>query len=120
MRQQTAVSKGRRAMSNERRRAQRQDMRWEGLIVGSEGSIVARCMMVNVSASGARLILPAGTEVPDFFVLVLSKKGEVRRQCEVTWRREKSVGVRFVVLASTEEEEVSHISDTLARISSGN
>ena len=104
-------------MSNERRRAQRQDMRWEALIVGNEGSIVARCMMINVSASGAKLILPASTEVPDFFVLVLSKNGEVRRQCEVTWRREKSVGVRFVLHASTEDEEVSHISDTLARIS---
>jgi hypothetical protein len=95
-------------------------MRWEGLIVDSEGSIVNRCMMVNVSASGARLILPAATEVPDCFVLVLSKNGEVRRQCEVTWRREKSVGVRFVLPASTEEQEISHISDTLARISPKN
>jgi len=93
-------------------------MRWEALILQFDGSVVGRCLLVNVSDSGARLIMSSVEDVPDCFELVLSRKGEVRRQCEVTWRREKSVGVRFVLHASTEDEEVSHISDTLARISS--
>ena len=106
-------------MSAERRRAARQDMRWEALILNSDGSVVDRCVMVNISDTGARLILPSVENVPDCFELVLSRKGEVRRRCEVTWRREKSIGVRFV-RAEPVEEEVSHISDTLARFSSKN
>jgi hypothetical protein len=107
-------------MSSERRRALRQDMRWEALMLDPEGSVIDRCMMVNVSATGAKLILPASSAVPDCFVLVLSRKGEVRRQCEVTWREEKSIGVRFVLSVAEEDKEVSHISDTLSRISSKN
>jgi hypothetical protein len=106
-------------MSDERRRASRQDMRWEALILDPKGSVVSRCVMVNVSASGAKLVLPKPSDVPDSFELVLSKNGGVRRRCEVTWRAEKSIGVQFQLFraAATEEDEVSFISDMLARIS---
>jgi PilZ domain-containing protein len=107
-------------MSNDRRRALRQDMRWEALVIDLEGLIVGPCILVNVSATGAKLILPEPKVVPDCFVLVLSKKGEVRRQCEVTWRSEKSIGVRFVLSVSPEDKESSFVSDMLARISSRN
>ena len=107
-------------MPNDRRRKQRQAMRLEALILDLGGSIVARCMVVNISATGAKLILPASTEVPDCFVLVLSKQGGVRRQCEVTWRSEASIGVRFVSPVAVEDREVSFISDMLTRISSRN
>jgi hypothetical protein len=93
-------------------------MRWEALILQFDGSVVGRCLLVNVSDSGARLIMSSVEDVPDCFELVLSKKGEVRRQCEVTWRREKSIGVRFIRPGAVAAEEVSHISDTLARFSS--
>jgi hypothetical protein len=107
-------------MGDERRRAQRQDMRWEALIINLDGSIIDRCMIVNVSATGARLVLPASVEVPDAFSLLLSREGKVRRQCEVTWRSEKSIGVRFILPASDDDEEISHISEALTRISNKN
>jgi hypothetical protein len=106
-------------MSNERRRAARQDMQWKGLMLDTAGAIVGRCMMVNVSATGAKLILPEPTAVPDSFVLILAKNGDVRRFCDVTWRAEHSIGVRFVQPTSAEDEEVSFIEDALARLSEG-
>jgi hypothetical protein len=93
-------------MSNERRRSLRQAMRLEAMIFDLDGSMVGPCMMMNVSVSGAKLILPAPTEVPDCFRLVLSRKGGVRRQCEVIWRSEASIGIRFVSPGATEGEEV--------------
>jgi hypothetical protein len=105
-------------MSDERRRAVRQDMRWKGLIIDSAGAIVSQCMMVNVSATGAKLVFLDATEVPDRFVLLLAKNGGVRRHCEVTWRAKKTLGVQFVKPATVQDEEYSHIDDALARISS--
>ena len=103
-------------MPSERRKTPRQEMHWKALIVGVEGSIVAECMTMNVSANGARLLLPPSVEVPDSFALILAKNGGVRRKCEVTWRSDQSVGVRFV-RSSPAEHEASHLDDALARIS---
>jgi hypothetical protein len=91
-------------------------MHWKALIVGVEGSIVAECMTLNVSANGASLLLPPSVEVPDSFDLILAKIGGVRRQCEVTWRSDKGVGVRFV-RPSQVEHEAPCLDDKLAQIS---
>lgn len=52
--------------------------------------------MTDVSAGGARLELPKGIQLPDFFALVLSHDGRLRRQCSVAWRSPTSVGVEFI------------------------
>ena len=80
----------------EKRRAPRQDMCWKGLIHDDQGSIIAPCFMTNVSASGAKLVIEAGINVPDWFVLALARNASVRRDCEVVWRAATSIGVRFV------------------------
>jgi hypothetical protein len=94
-------------MANERRRSLRQAMRLEAMIFDLEGSMVGPCMMMNISVSGAKLILQAPAEVPDCFLLVLSKKGGVRRYCEVTWRSDAGIGVRFVSPAAGEDEAIA-------------
>ena len=82
----------------EKRRASRQDVQWKGLIHDIHGSAIAQCIMTNVSASGAKLAIEAGINVPDWFVLALARNAAVRRECEVVWRKAGSVGVRFVGL----------------------
>jgi len=52
--------------------------------------------MTDVSASGAKLIIEAGINVPDCFVLTLARNAGVRRNCDVVWRAAKSIGVCFV------------------------
>jgi hypothetical protein len=105
-------------MANERRRSLRQNMRLEAMIFDLDGSMVGPCKLMNVSVSGAKLILQAPLEVPDCFLLVLSRKGGVQRQCDVIWRLGASVGIRFAVPAVAEDQEVSFATDTLTRISS--
>ena len=70
----------------EKRRSRRQDVRKTGLIHDEQGSIIATCIMADVSASGAKLIIEAGINIPDYFVLTLARNAGVRRNCEVVWR----------------------------------
>ncbi len=79
----------------DKRRATRRDVWWKALIHDDQGSIIAPCFMTNVSASGAKLIIEAGINVPDWFVLSLARNASVRRSCEVVWRAATSIGVRF-------------------------
>jgi hypothetical protein len=81
--------------SREKRRSQRQNVSCVGLIHDDQGSIIAQCIMTDVSARGAKLVMEAGFNVPDWFVLTLSRNAGVRRNCEVAWRRANSIGVRF-------------------------
>jgi hypothetical protein len=92
----SAFKVGRPNSAVEKRRFPRQDVRWKGLIHDVQGSIVGQCIMLDVSASGAKLTFEAGINVPDWFVLTLARNAGVRRECEVVWRAAKSIGVRFV------------------------
>lgn len=66
-------------------------------MVNSDGSMIAPCTMLDVSAGGARLKLGAEIAVPNEFILLLSKfDGRMSRRCFVAWRDEKQVGVRFL------------------------
>ena len=80
----------------EKRRSRRRDVRWTGLIHDDQGSIIVTCIMADVSASGAKLGMDAGINVPDSFVLALARNAAVRRNCEVVWRAAESIGVCFV------------------------
>jgi hypothetical protein len=40
----------------------------------------------------------------------------VRRQCEVVWRSEKTIGVRFITVAPTESKAPSYVNDMLSRM----
>lgn len=103
-------------MRADKRNARRQGICWDGLIVDLAGSIVGYCRMMDVSAAGAKLTVETPTDAPDNFVLLLSKNGEVRRQCTIAWRSKESVWVRFVGSRSSAHVVISHLSDALARI----
>ena len=83
-------------MTTEHRTSPRRYVRQCGVICNSDGAIVSKCMMADVSATGAKLILQGPTEVPDEFILVLSSTGKVRRHCKVVRRSETVIGVIFV------------------------
>jgi len=87
-------------MSRDRRKARRSIVRHFGVILSGDGSTRFPCMLIDVSASGARLELRAPSKVPDEFTLLLSRDAAVRRKCKVSWRSEAAVGVQFVVAQS--------------------
>jgi hypothetical protein len=83
-------------MPAERRVAKRRTLHWDAVIADTAGAVVSKCDLDNVSATGAKLVLPKPLKVPDRFVLVLSKGGNVQRHCHVEWRNGNELGVRFV------------------------
>jgi hypothetical protein len=102
-------------MTRDRRAALRRPIRWKALILNSSGALISHCTIVDVSSTGARLLLPEPAELPEAFLLVLSRNGDVRRQCELSWIKEKRVGIRFLRPQPVSEEPVSHMSDALMR-----
>ena len=92
----TAFIAGRPVSAAEKRSARRRYVQCNGLIQDDQGSVLAQCFTTDVSASGAKLVIEKGINVPDEFVLILSRNAGVQRYCEVMWRAAKSIGVRFV------------------------
>ena len=102
----------------EKRVALRKDVRLPARIVDGNGSDVCQCMIVNISATGAKLILESPTKVADSFCIILSLNGKVRRNCEVAWRSGNAVGVRFGSSEAVEQKAVFYVNDMLACLSS--
>jgi hypothetical protein len=65
-------------------------------MVGIDGTLLGACVMVDVSAAGAQLIVQSSTELPDQFSLVLSRGGQLQRYCSVAWRSPSAIGVQFL------------------------
>jgi hypothetical protein len=95
-------------MGIQNRKHPRRHVQLFGVILNSDGSAPVRCMMLDVSASGARLKLNAASEVPDEFTLVLAKEGRVRRRCRIVWRREDVMGIRFLTLQTPAGYQSQH------------
>jgi hypothetical protein len=53
------------------------------------------CAIADISETGARLLLESDSELPNRFLLLLSRNGEARRKCRVVWRNGLLVGVEF-------------------------
>jgi len=54
------------------------------------------CILHDVSDGGANLRLPVAEDLPDEFVLLLTRDGSRNRRCRIVWRNAQQVGVRFV------------------------
>jgi hypothetical protein len=65
-------------------------------MVGVDGTAIGPCMMVNVSATGACLVLESSTPLPERFMLVLSHNGSLQRRCTVAWQTGTTAGIHFV------------------------
>lgn len=52
--------------------------------------------MIDVSATGAKLVLQEAAEVPNEFIVLLSKYASVRRKCKTSWQSGTDIGVEFV------------------------
>ncbi len=61
-----------------------------------DGGFAARpCMVHNMSASGAKITIDDSNALPGKLKLAFSRDSRTGRNCEVVWRRGKSLGVRF-------------------------
>jgi PilZ domain len=81
-------------MGIERRNARRRHVRQRAVVASREGAILGKCLMLDVSATGAKLQLQR-PDMPTEFILILSVDGGLRRHCVVEWTNGKMAGVRF-------------------------
>lgn len=68
------------------------------LMMGIDGTWRRECQLTDVSASGARLIVPSSMEGLTFkeFFLLLTPTGSTLRRCELVRVSGDEVGVRFL------------------------
>src|SRR5262245_65380783 len=89
-------------MTVDRRASPRQALGRDVLLYTEDGKPIGACHLCDVSATGARLCMPARTmnKLPEEFILVLAKRAKVNRRCRVVWRSQDEVGVRFSTRAA--------------------
>jgi hypothetical protein len=82
--------------ADNKRRNKRQALHYHVQIgaVGGDGTL--DCLIKDVSETGARVATNAPDQLPEEFILRLTKDGRARRLCRVMWRTETEAGVRFV------------------------
>src|SRR5215207_7344547 len=66
-------------MAGEKRSSVRRDARYGVWIAYGDDRTLVPCTLLDVSQSGAQLMLPGNEDVPDDFVLLLSEHGRARR-----------------------------------------
>jgi hypothetical protein len=83
-------------VSSDKRRSPRKKISTVGFLYTAEGWPLGECRIKDISSGGARLAHTLSDDVPAEFLLSFSRDGKVRRRCEVRWRSEKEIGVRFL------------------------
>jgi len=53
------------------------------------------CAIADISQTGARIILSVEYELPERFILLLTRNGNARRHCRLVWRHGLAAGVEF-------------------------
>jgi hypothetical protein len=85
---------------SEHRREARQRVFLKGRIVFNNGASSFDCLVRDLSATGARLMMSDATTLPDAFDLYIPQKDRTFR-ATLRWRREDGIGVVFEQLART-------------------
>jgi hypothetical protein len=81
----------------ELRRKPRRQFHYNANILTDGKSPARTCAIADISETGARLLLESDSELPDRFILLLSRNGDARRKCRVVWRDGLVVGVEFPI-----------------------
>ena len=79
-----------------RRKSQRHPFAYPAELRFENGLPATSCRIVDMSETGAQLEMPAEMNIHDEFILLIGAHTDVRRQCQVIWRSNSRIGVRFV------------------------
>jgi hypothetical protein len=89
------VATGRFRHQADLRKNRRQPLQYPAWIVLGPEQPPHKCMLSDVSNTGARITTGGDLETPPEFILFLSAEGKTRRKCRVVWRDGASLGVEF-------------------------
>jgi hypothetical protein len=79
----------------ELRKKPRRQFQYTARILADGATPPRPCAISDISDGGARLVLNSEADLPEQFVLLLTKEGRARRTCRVVWRSGSIVGVEF-------------------------
>jgi hypothetical protein len=82
-------------MSANNRKARRCRVKVVAYLYTRDGWPIGECEMRDVSTGGAQIAMKNLEELPNAFLLSLSRNGAVRRQCHLVWRSDEAAGVQF-------------------------
>ena len=82
-------------MSTEQRKHPRQTFSRTGIVFGTDGKLIVRCDLRDVSVSGAQFVLEREATLPRRFILAMSQDGKVRRSCTLAWQFSIMAGAKF-------------------------
>ena len=83
------------AAANKKREA-RKSLHQPGWITLDGGFAARQCVVQDLSSAGAKIALDDGNVLTGKLRLAFSRDARTGRRCEVVWRRDKSLGVKFV------------------------
>ena len=83
-------------MVNDNRAHPRFAARLKGRLLSLDGRCNYNCVVIDVSEGGARVSTAEFGLVPTRVFLFLAKSGDIF-ECDVRWRREGEVGLRFII-----------------------
>jgi hypothetical protein len=79
-----------------RKREARKSLRQPGWITFDGGFAARQCVVQDISTTGAKITIDDPNVMPAKLRLAFARDARTGRNCEVVWRRGKSVGIRFV------------------------
>jgi hypothetical protein len=84
-------------MAVTKKRDTRRSVQQAGWITLDGGFAARACMVLDLSVSGAKIVLDDPASVTTSKIrLAFTRDARTGRACEVVWRRGKTLGVRFV------------------------
>jgi hypothetical protein len=79
-----------------KKREVRKSLSQPGWITLDGGFAARQCVVQDISSTGAKITVDDPNVLPAKLRLAFARDARTGRNCEVVWRRGKSVGIRFV------------------------
>jgi hypothetical protein len=79
-----------------KKRDARKSVQQPGWITLDGGFAARPCVVQDMSSTGAKITVDDTNVLPGRLRLALSRDAKTGRNCDVVWRRGKSLGVKFV------------------------
>jgi hypothetical protein len=82
-------------MSRDNGKKPRKSIKLAAFVYTIDGWPISDCRTLDISESGAKIVLSTPDDLPLEFLLSLSSDGKVRRRCQLKWRDGNKIGVQF-------------------------
>ena len=92
-------------MDGEKRKAHRQSLKYPAKIDLGEGNPPISCLLMDVSETGAKVVIESTDDMPETFTLLLAGAGGRRRRCRLVWQEGQHFGVIFIKAPEKDETE---------------